>query len=523
MTETAAPQKKSMFEKFIKGIEIVGNMLPHPFWLFTYLSLIVLGLSYYLGEAGVSVTYLAAARGGGAPKETTVSVLNLLSYKEMRTFMAGYVKTYVNFAPLGLIIVMTLGIGLVEQSGMISALMRKTILGAPSYLVTAVLAVVGINANLASDAGIIFTPAIGGAVFKALGRNPWVGVIAGFAAASGGFTANFFIAGTDALLAGITQSAAQGMNVAGPTHPLINWYFMAVATIIVMFVTTWVTEKFTVKVLGDTAHDKDSDELLKHAVTPEENRGLRWAAVVGVLVIGAILYLTLPEGSFFRADDGTIVPSSPFLSSIVAILFFLFFFVGIAYGFGAGTIKKMEDVPKLMQKGLSGGLSFMVVVLPAAIFVQLFNASKLTTILAVNGAHWLEKMNLGGIPLLLMFILLCTFINLFITSGSAKWLIMAPIFVPMFSIVGFPPALTQVAYRIGDSSSNIISPLSYYVPVIIGLLEQYRSDPDTKIGIGTVISLEMPYTIAYLIFFSALLIVWYTLGIPLGPGAPVTM
>jgi len=516
------PKKRGLFESFIKGIEVVGNWLPHPFWLFVILSLIVLGLSHYLGNQGVAVKYMAA-KAGEAPQEVTVAVENLLSFKYMRGFMADFVKTYVNFAPLGLIVVMTLGIGLVEQSGMISALMRKTILGAPSYMITAVLALVGINANLASDAGIIFTPAIGAAVFKALGRNPWVGIIAGFAAASGGFTANFFIAGTDALLAGITASAAQGMNVPGPTHPLINWYFMAVATIVVMFVTTFVTEKFTVKMLGDTAHDKDSDELLKHAVTPDENKGLRWAAVVTVLCIGVLLYLTIPEGSFFRADDGSIVPRSPLLSSVVGILFFLFFFVGIAYGFGAGTIKKMDDVPKLMQKGLSGGLSFMVVVLPAAIFVQLFNASKLTTVLAVNGAHWLERMNLGGIPLLIMFILLCTFINLFITSGSAKWLILAPIFVPMFSIVGFSPALTQVAYRIGDSSSNIISPLSYYVPVIIGFLEQYRTDPDTKIGIGTVISLEMPYTIAYLICFTALLIVWYTLGLPLGPGTPALM
>ena len=195
---------------------------------------------------------------GDAPKETTVAVQNLLTYKAMRPFMADFVKTYISFAPLGLIMVMTLGIGLVEQSGMISALMRKTILGAPSYMVTAVLALVGINANLASDAGIIFTPAIGAAVFKALGRNPWIGIVAGFAAASGGFTANFFIAGTDALLAGITASAAKGMNVPGPTHPLINWYFMAAATVIVMFVTTWVTEKFTVRILGDTSHSKDA-------------------------------------------------------------------------------------------------------------------------------------------------------------------------------------------------------------------------------------------------------------------------
>ena len=524
MKETAIPTKRSGFEKFIRGIETVGNMLPHPFWLFVFLTLIVLALSYFLSNAGVAVKYMAASRvAGDAPKETTVAVQNLLTYKAMRPFMADFVKTYISFAPLGLIMVMTLGIGLVEQSGMISALMRKTILGAPSYLVTAVLALVGINANLASDAGIIFTPAIGAAVFKALGRNPWIGIVAGFAAASGGFTANFFIAGTDALLAGITASAAKGMNVPGPTHPLINWYFMAAATVIVMFVTTWVTEKFTVRILGDTAHSKDSDELLKHAVTPAENRGLLWSGIAAVLVIGAILYLTIPEGSFFRADNGTIVPTSPFLSSVVGILFFLFFFVGIAYGYGAGTIKKMEDVPKLMQKGLAGGLSFLVVVLPAAMFVQLFNSSNLTTVLAVKGAIGLERLNLGGIPLLIMFILLCTFINLFITSGSAKWLILAPIFVPMFSIVGFSPALTQVAYRIGDSSSNIISPLSYYVPVVIGLMEQYRTDPDTKIGIGTVVALEMPYTIAYLICFTALLIVWYLLGLPLGPGAGVSI
>jgi aminobenzoyl-glutamate transport protein len=171
-----------------------------------------------------------------------------------------------------------------------------------------------------------------------------------------------------------------------------------------------------------------------------------------------------------------------------------------------------------MQKGLVGGLSFMVVVLPASMFVQLFNASKLTTILSVNGAHWLERMNLGGIPLLVMFILLCTVINLFIMSGSAKWLILAPIFVPMFSMVGFSPALTQMAYRVGDSATNPISPLSYYIPVVIGLLEQYNPNPEKRVGIGTVLSQQMPYALAYLVSFTVMLIVWYLLNIPLGPG-----
>lgn len=516
-TET---RKVGGFEKFIKGIEIVGNKLPHPFWLFVYLSIIVVTFSFFLSKLGVSVTYMAAGRGAEAAKEVTVAAINLMSYDAMRGFFANFVKTYVNFAPLGLIMVMTLGIGLLEQSGLISAFMRKVILGAPSWAVTATLAVVGINANLASDAGIIFTPAIGGAVFKALGRNPWVGVITGFAAGCGGFTANFFVAGTDVLLAGITESVVHGIGIDAPTHPLINWYFLVVATILLTAATTLVTEKFIVKVLGDTTGPMSAEHIAEHAVTADENRGLRMAAITTVVFLVVLLVMTLPQGSFFRnPTTGTIVPSSPLLSGIVAILFFFFFFTGIAYGIGAKVIKKMDDIPKLMQKGLAGGLSFLVVVLPAAIFVQLFADSNLTTILAVRGADVLGAMHLGGVPLLLMFITLCAFVNLFMISGSAKWLILAPIFVPMFSVVGFSPALTQMAYRIGDSSTNIISPLSYYMPVIIGLMEQYRPKGNTQdVGIGTVISLAMPYSIAYLVCFTSQLIVWYLLNLPLGPG-----
>lgn len=514
-------KKMSGFEKFIKWVEVVGNKLPHPFWLFVYLIIIIIGLSYILSKAGVSVTYMAAGKGGAEAKMTTVVVNNLMSYDKMRAFLTDFVKTYVNFAPLGLIMVMTLGIGLLEQSGLISAFMRKAILGAPSWAVTATLAVIGINANLASDAGIIFTPAIGGAIFKALGRNPWIGVITGFAAGCGGFTANFFIAGTDALLAGITESAAKGMGIVAPVHPLINWYFLIGATLVLTAATTFITEKFTVRVLGDSSGPLDASALEKHAVSDDEKLGLKYALITAVVFFAVLLLMTVPEGSFFRnPKTGTIVPSSPLLSGIVPVLFFFFFFTGIAYGVGAKVIKKMADIPKLMQQGLAGGLSFFVVVLPASMFVQLFAVSNLTTIIAVKGAAGLQAMNLGGIPLLLMFILLCCFVNLFMISGSAKWLILAPIFVPMFSVVGFSPALTQMAYRIGDSSTNVISPLSYYLPVVIGLMEQYRPKGNNQdVGIGTVLSLTMPYSIAYIICFSAQLIVWYLFNIPLGPGA----
>ncbi len=513
-------KRSSLFESFIKGVEIVGNKLPHPFWLFVILSLLVMFISSWLADKGVSVTYMVG-KAGEAPKETTVAVVNLFSFEALRPFLANFVKTYVNFAPLGLILTMMLGIGIVEQTGMISALMRKTILGAPRTLVTAVIAIVGINANLASDAGIIFTPVIAAAVFKSLGRNPWVGIAAGYAAASGGFTANLFIAGTDALLAGITATAAKGVSIIPPEtplHPLINWYFMIAATFVLTFVTVYVTEKYTVKILGDSDQGHDEEELKKHALTPAENRGLICALFALIAYVALIVWMTYPQGSLFRSPDGSLLPRSPLMSSIMPILFFLFFFVGIAYGLGAGVIKKGEDIPKLMQKGIVGSIGFIVVVLPASLFVELFRMSSLDTVLSVTGAEWLKAMNLGGIPLMIMFILVVTFINLFMSSGSAKWLILAPIFVPMFAHVGFSPALTQITYRVGDSCTNIITPLSYYMPVIIGLLEQYKKEDAPKVGIGTVISMAMPYSIFYLISFTALLIVWYLLGLPLGPG-----
>ncbi|WP_242972956.1 AbgT family transporter [Anaeromicrobium sediminis] len=514
----------SRFSNFIRRIEIIGNRLPHPFTLFVGLTVIVLLLSYLLNKAGMSVTYLAASRNAGeAPKEITVEVMNLLSYAGMRPFIEKFVKTYVGFAPLGLIMTMMIGIGMVEQTGLINAFMRKTILGAPSYMVTGVLAIVGINANLASDAGMIFTAAIGGAIFKALGRNPKVGIVTGFAAASGGFTANFMIAGTDALLSGITESAAGGMGIQAPTHPLINWYFMIAATFVVTFLTVLVTEKFTVKFLGDTNNNVDKSSLEEHKVTEKENKGLRNAGLTALIYIGLILILTVPEGSFFRNADGGILPKSTLTKGIVPILFFFFASVGIVYGKTIGVIKSEKDIPKIMQDGLSGSLSFLIVALPASMFIYFFKLSNLTTILAVNGAEFLKALNIGGIPLIIMFILLSTVINLFVTSGSAKWLILAPVFVPMFSMMGLSPALTQVAYRIGDSSTNIISPLSYYIPVIIGIMNQYKTDESETNGIGTVISLMLPYSIAYLIGFTLLLIAWYFLNISLGPGVSIFM
>lgn len=520
------PTKGSRFERMIRGITRVGNRLPHPFTLFMIMAVLALLLSWTLSLADVSVTYQTASRAGEASVSKTVEVQNLLSADFLSRFITELVKIYIGFAPLGIVLVMMLGIGLVEQSGLISALMRKTVLGAPPYLVTATLALVGINANLASDAAVIFTPAIGAALFKALGRNPWVGIIAGFAAASGGFTANFFVAGTDALLAGITTSASQGMGINAPTHPLINWYFMLAATAVVTLVTTVITERFTTRMLGDGPADgeaADRSALEEHAVTPAELRGLRFAGVAALIFISLLLVATVPEWALLRNADGNLLPKSPLTNGIVAILCAFFMLEGIAYGIGAGTISSEGDIPKLMETGMRGALSFMVVALPAAIFIHFINQSQLTTILAVKGGLLLKELQLGSVTLVIMFIVIVTFLNLFMVSGSAKWLILAPIFVPMFAMAGLSPALTQLAYRVGDSATNIVSPLSYYIPVIIGLLEQYRRKDQKSPGLGTVIALEIPYAIGFLLSLGALLAVWILLDLPLGPGAGVYM
>ncbi|MDR1966648.1 MAG: AbgT family transporter [Synergistaceae bacterium] len=517
-------RKNTAFDKFINGIEIVGNRLPHPFWLFIGLSCIVIALSFAMSKAGVSVTYLQAARdASAAPKEVVVEVNNLLSRENIQSFFMNFTNVYSGFAPLGLVMIMMLGVGMLEQTGMLSALIRKTIFATPPSLLVLIIAFVGVNANLASDAGVIVVPTVAGAIFNSLGLNPWIGVISGYVAANGGFTANVFIAGTDALLSGITDSVTVGLGINAPVHPMMNYYFMVASCLIVTTLTVLVTKYYTAKRLGAGDLAIDAKTLHENKITDGESKGLKYCGFAGAVYLVLILILTIPKTGLFRNDSGALLPRSPFLSSIIAILFFLFFILSIAYGVGSGSMKNADDVPKYMQKGVSGALGFIVIALPASIFIDLFAKSNIATIVGVKGGELLESISLTGFPLLLAFVALATFINLFITSGTAKWLILAPIFVPMFAMVGFSPAITQVTYRIADTCTNIISPVDYYVPVIMGLLATYNSDPDRKVGLGTVISLCMPYSITYLIGLLLLLFVWYMFGIDVGPGCSIFM
>lgn len=300
----AKEKKRSLFDRFIQGVEVAGNKLPTPFTLFLYLIIIICVLSFVLSSMGVSVTYMAAGKNGAEMKETTVAVVNLLSKEQFKSFLTDFTKTFIEFPPLGLLMIMMMGIGFVEETGFINALMRKTLLSAPSFLITAVLAFVGVNANIASDAGMIFTATIGAILFKSLGRNPYIGIIIGFAAGSGGFTANLFVAGTDALLSGISESAAEAARITTPIHPLINYYFMATATFIVTGVVTLIAEKYIIPKLDSGSGTLEDKDLASHELTDLEKKGLCNAGIATIIYIIIILALSIPKNGLLRADNG---------------------------------------------------------------------------------------------------------------------------------------------------------------------------------------------------------------------------
>lgn len=508
--------KANGFIKVINGIERLGNKLPHPFFLFIYLGLAVLLLSWLMQS--ISVTYEATLDGEIVSK--TVSVVNLINADYMKTILKDWVSIYVNFAPLGLVMVMMLAIGFAQHTGLFDAFMKSTLMGVSPVIATFALALIGATASVASNAGIIFGATIGAALFAALGRNPILGCITGYAAAHGGFSASLVPCGTDVTLAAITQTASEAMGINEPTHPLINYFFIFVATFTVAIAVTFVTEKIACKIVKPGVTNKHA----KDSISLEQKKGLRWSAIALILFLVIMVILCVPQNAFFRGENGSLVPNSPLIDSIVAVLFFFFIFVGTGYGLGSGSIKAKSDVASFMSKGIADSLSFFVMAFPAAIFIRLFNDSQIANIIAVKGADALKAMNLGGIPLALAFVALCIACNLFMTSATSKWLILAPIFVPMFYQVGFTPALTQTVFRVADSAANPIAPINFFLPIVLGVMNNYKRKEDPEFGLGTLLSYMLPYSIAILIVMVIQLIIWMIFRVPLGPGvSPFTL
>jgi len=517
-TSASAARSSGLFQRFLDCVEVAGNKLPSPFVLFSLLAVAALLLSAVF--EGTAVTFA-----GKDSKMVTVKVVSLLNAEGFRYILTEMVPNFIKFPPLGLVVVMMLAMGLAENTGLVSAFVRKAMLWAPPWAVTAMVFFLGVNGNLASDAAMVFMPAAAAAVYAGMGRNPILGMAIAFSATAAGFSANLLPAGTDALIAGITATAVKVIpqTANSPVHMLINYYFMSSSVVILTIVGTIVAEKVVAPRLdrifsGITFAAGSASE---HQLTPEENRGLRWAGWTALAYVVLILALTVPETGLLRdAKTHTIVPRSPLLNGIIPILFFFFMSAGIAFGVGKGVIKKESDVPKFMAEGLQGMTGFLVTAFAAAQFIAWFTKSNMATILAVRGAEFLRDTGFTGIPLIICFMLLCGFVDLFMMSGSAKWLIMAPIFVPMFGLLGYEPALTQAAYRIGESVTNPISPLQYYVPVMLGIMSRYCKD-ESRVGMGTLMATQMPFAIWLFIVWASWLVLFMVMDLPLGPGAKI--
>ena len=395
-----------------------------------------------------------------------------------------------------------------------SALLRKVAASTPKMFVTSVVVFLGIMSNIASSTGYVVLVPLGAVLFMAFGRHPIAGLAAAFAGVSGGWSANLLIGTNDPMFAGMSTQAAQMIDPGYQVLPVCNWYFMVASTFLITAIGTFVTDKIVEPRLAP--YVPDLSEAVQD-IGDNEKRGMRWAGITALVYVVFMAFLVVPENGLLRDPQTHGFLSSPFMSGIIFFMMLLFLLPGIAYGIGAGVIKKDKDIIALMNKTISGLSSFMVLIFFAAQFTACFNYSNLGTIISVSGANFLESVGFTGIPLLVCFILLTAFINIFIAVDSAKWAIMAPIFVPMFMRLGFSPELTQAAYRIGDSSTNIIAPLMPFFVLTVAFFQKY----DKKAGIGSVISTMLPYSLSFLMGWIILFVIWYLLGIPLGPGAPL--
>ena len=504
--ETPTTEQKG-FARFLAVVERVGNALPHPATLFALFAAGVVVLSGVFSLFDLSAVNPATGE--------AIRPVNLMSEEGLHLILTEMIDNFTGFAPLGTVLVAMLGIGVAERSGLIGTGLRLLVLSAPPRLLTFVLVFAGVLSNTASEVGYVLLVPLAAIIFLAVGRHPIAGLAAAFAGVSGGYSANLLLGTIDPLLAGLSQEAARIIDPVYLVNPAANYYFMFVSTFFIAAVGTWVTERIVEPRLGRFRGEAEAEEIRE--LTPEEKRGLWWALASMVVLTGLVLWGLIPEGGFLREPETGGVLRSPFMQGIVAFIFIAASLAGIAYGLGARTLRSDADVMNGMGKAMEALGIYMVLVFFAAQFVAYFKWTNLGLLFAIKGAAVLQASGLGPIPLMIAFILLSAVINLAMGSASAKWAIMAPVFIPMFMLLGYSPELVQAAYRVGDSTTNIISPMMSYFALIVAFVERY----EPKAGIGTVVATMLPYTLAFLVVWVILLVVWLVFELPLGPGSPM--
>lgn len=518
MSVQATAAKNGWMSRALNAIEMIGNKLPDPAVLFALLMGVVWLASWAL--SGVSFNEIDPRSG------QAIQIKNLLAPVALTDFIAKLVTTFVTFPPLGVVLVAMLGLGVAEYTGYINAGLRSILSVTPRFLLTPVLVAVGVLSHVAVDAGYVLVIPLGAVIFYAAGRHPLAGIAAAFAGVSGGFSATFFVPSSlDPLLAGLTQVAARlssdpaAANIV--INPLNNFFFTSASTLLVVLIGWILTDKFIEPRLTATVVDGDAADLPKmDDLQANERKGLRWATIAMVASLALLVFSIVPETSAWRSPtNGQLTHSSaPLMQSIVAIIFVFFLIPGIVYGYVAGTADNHREIIKGMSKAMSGMGYYIVMAFFCAQFIFAFGQSNLGALIAIKGAVWLKEMSFPMGFTLIGIVLLSSTVNLLVGSASAKWALIGAVMVPMLMELGVSPDLTQAAYRVGDSSTNIITPLLPYFPLIVVFCRKYVKST----GIGTLIALMLPYSIAMLVLWTSFLLGFWALDIPLGIGSTYT-
>ena len=507
--------------RFLRVVESLGNALPHPVTLFALFSLAVILLSGLLGWMDISVADPRPMGAKGRADNGLIEVVSLMNADGFRMIVLNLVTNFTGFVPLGTVLVALLGVGVAERSGLLTAIIRSIVLNASPRSVTVAIVFAGVVSNTASEMGYVVLVPLAAIVYMTLGRHPLAGLAAAFAGVSGGYSANLLLGTVDPLLAGITEEAARLIDPGYVVDASANWYFMIASTFLITTLASFVSLKIVEPTLGpydpSLAGLDEADEHRLDPLSPLESKALRAAGIAALVMIVGIALLVVPEGAVLRNPDTGLIKGSPFLKGIVALIFVFFLVPGVVYGRVVGTMRNDRDVIDAMASAMSTLGLYIVLVFFAAQFVKFFSWTNLGAITAVTGATFLEGIGLTGPFVFFFFILICAFVNLMLGSASAQWAVTAPIYVPMLMIIGYSPEVIQAAYRIGDSSTNIITPMMSY----FGLIMAFAAKFVPKAGVGTLIAMMLPYSVSFLILWSSFFFFWvFVLGMPVGPSTP---
>lgn len=519
-TQTEKNTQSGWFNRFLATVEWLGNLLPHPVTLFALLSLFIIILSGVLGYFDVSVADPRPEGAKGRSADGMIDVISLVNAEGLVRIVTHLVTNFTGFAPLGTVLVALLGVAVAEHSGLLSTLMRSMVMNASKRMVTFVVVFTGILSNTASELGYVVLVPLAAMIFHSLGRHPLAGLAAAFAGVSAGYSANLLLGTVDPLLAGFTEAAAHMIDPEYSVGTEANLFFMQASTFVIALMGMFVTERIVEPRLGKYDPKNASIDLAAQRIEPptaQEKRALKWAGLAFLGMCGLLALTVVPENGVLLNPETGEMKGSPFLEGIVAFIFVTFAIPGYVYGRVAGTMKTDRDVIDAMAKSMSTLGLYIVLVFFAAQFVAFFNWTNLGTVMAVKGAVMLQTLGLDGPEVFVLFIIMCGIVNLSLGSASAQWAITAPIFVPMLMLIGFAPEVIQAAYRIGDSVTNVITPMMSYFGLILAVAARYQKN----LGIGTLIAMMLPYSMVFIVGWTALFYIWvFVLGLPVGPGAP---